>query len=238
MSKSTAIVKHGLSVSTMEEMKQFALAAYCAGILGKVENQARAVAEAVVKIQYGAELGIGPMQSLQGISLIQGKPAVGGILLAAKVKSSGRYNYRVVKHTAEECEIEFYEKGKPCGNSGFTISDAKKMGVYDRNPNWKTIPKNMLFARAISNGARWYCGDAFSGPIYSSEELMDEPAIAAEPVVVLDAPPTPAPKKKKNQPNKLIAAMGVETKEEPPGPPPVDEPPPPEPGSDIEEDFI
>jgi hypothetical protein len=29
----------------------------------------------------------------------------------------------------------------------------------------------MLFARAISNGVKWYCPDVFSGPVYVPEEM-------------------------------------------------------------------
>jgi hypothetical protein len=37
---------------------------------------------------------------------------------------------------------------------------------------WKNYPKNMLFARAISNAARFYCPEAISG-YYTTEELED-----------------------------------------------------------------
>jgi hypothetical protein len=57
----------------------------------------------------------------------------------------------------------------------------------------------MLFSRAMSNGARWYTPDLFTGPIYTPEEL-DGPALEADYRVVeepkTDAPkvePTPAP---------------------------------------------
>jgi hypothetical protein len=30
----------------------------------------------------------------------------------------------------------------------------------------------MLFARAISNGVKWYCPDIFSGPVYVPEEMQ------------------------------------------------------------------
>ncbi|RDT44717.1 hypothetical protein DXF87_27490, partial [Enterobacter roggenkampii] len=33
------------------------------------------------------------------------------------------------------------------------------------------FPKNMLFARAMSNGVKWFTPDVFSGPVYTPEEL-------------------------------------------------------------------
>ena len=35
--------------------------------------------------------------------------------------------------------------------------------------NWKNYPRNMLFARAMTNGARWFCPDVYCG--YAEEEL-------------------------------------------------------------------
>ena len=37
--------------------------------------------------------------------------------------------------------------------------------------NWSKYPKNMLFARALTNGAKWYTPDVFGGAIYEPEEL-------------------------------------------------------------------
>ena len=37
--------------------------------------------------------------------------------------------------------------------------------------SWKHYPRNMLFSRAISNGAKWYCPDLFGGPVYTPDEM-------------------------------------------------------------------
>src|SRR5574339_232881 len=52
------------------------------------------------------------------------------------------------------------------GNYTFTIEDAKKAGTK----NLDKFPRNMLFARAISNGVKWFCPDVFAGPVYTPEE--------------------------------------------------------------------
>jgi hypothetical protein len=48
------------------------------------------------------------------------------------------------------------------------MEDAKKAGTK----NLDKFPKNMLFARAISNGVKWYTPDVFSGPVYVPEEMQ------------------------------------------------------------------
>jgi hypothetical protein len=52
----------------------------------------------------------------------------------------------------------------------------------------------MLFARAMSNGARWHCPDIFGGPIYTPEELGVEVDGEGEPVkTIVVEPAAPAP---------------------------------------------
>lgn len=129
------------------------------------------VSKAVVKIVAGQELGFGPMASMAGFHLIQGKPTLSANLMAAAIKRSGRYNYRVKEMTPEVCSIDFFENKEFCGNSTFTLAEAQKAGTK----NIDKFARNMLFARALSNGAKWFCPDVLNGsPIYTPEELGAE----------------------------------------------------------------
>jgi hypothetical protein len=58
-------------------------------------------------------------------------------------------------------------------SSEFTIEDAKKAGLLTsgNRGSWEKYPRNMLFARALSNGAKWHCADIFGGPVYVPEEM-------------------------------------------------------------------
>lgn len=132
-------------------------------------------AEIIVRIAAGAEIGLRPFAAASGVTIIQGKPTLGAGAIAAAVKGSGKYNYRVLRHDSSACEIEFYEKWKgaewePVGRSVFTMDDAGRAGLLG-NPTWKKYPAAMLFARAISQGARWFTPDIFAGSIYTAEEL-------------------------------------------------------------------
>jgi len=131
-------------------------------------QDSREASQALVKILAGQEMGFGPFSSMVGINIIQGKPAVGANLMAAAVKSSGRYDYRVKVMSETMCEIVFYQGKDEIGVSKFTIEDARKAGTK----NLDKFPRNMLFARAISNGVKWYTPDVFNGaPVYTPEEL-------------------------------------------------------------------
>jgi len=135
----------------------------------------KSAAQAIVKIQAGQEIGIPPFAAMSGIHIIQGKPTIGAGLIASSIKGSGKYDFRVVEHSEKICSIEFFQGKESLGISTFTIDDAKKAGTK----NIDKFPKNMLFARAISNGVKFYTPDVFSGPVYTPEEMEQ---------VTIDAP--------------------------------------------------
>jgi len=126
-------------------------------------------AQAFVKIQAGQEIGIAPFQAMSGIHIIQGKPTIGAGIMAAKIKGSGKYDYRITTTNDNICSIDFFQGKEKLGNSTFTIEDAKKA----QTKNLDKFPKNMLFARAISNGLKWFCPDVFSGSVYVPEEMPE-----------------------------------------------------------------
>lgn len=133
---------------------------------------ARQGAQAVVKILAGREMGFGEIASMTGIHVINGRVSVGANLMASAVKKSGKYDYRVTENTEKVCAIEFFQGGQnkyeSIGVSRFTIEDARKAGTK----NLDKYPRNMLFARAMSNGVRWFCPDALGGaPVYTPEEM-------------------------------------------------------------------
>lgn len=130
-------------------------------------TDAKQMGQAFVKIQAGQEVGIPPFASMSGIHIIQGKPTIGAGIIASCIKGSGKYDYKVKEMSEKICSIDFFQGKEFIGNSEFTIEDAKKAGTK----NIDKFPKNMLFARSISNGVKWYCPDVFAGPVYVPEEM-------------------------------------------------------------------
>lgn len=162
-------------------------------------KDARDASQAVVKVLYGQEIGIGPVSAMMGVHIIEGKPAPSANLIAARIKGSGRYDYRVREHSADLCRIEFFELARTgqresLGFVEWSMEDARRANLGGRGP-WKTYPRAMLFARAISEGARVHCPEIFGGaPVYTPEELGAEVdaegnAIVQDAVVIEPAPP-------------------------------------------------
>lgn len=140
-------------------------------------RDARDEAQAIVKILAGQELGIPAVASMTGVYIVKEKVNLSANLIGAVIKRSGRYTYRVREMADKACRLEFFEKNgtgwESIGVSDFTWEDATKAGLVGSD-TWKKFPRNMLFARALSNGAKWYCPDVFGGPIYTPDELGAE----------------------------------------------------------------
>lgn len=153
-----------------EVMQRVAKAMVVSGYFKDVRD----IAQAVVKIQAGKELGFPAFASLMGIDIIQGKPALSSRLQAALIKRSPRYDYKIKTHSDQVCVLEFYENGELLGEVGYSIEEAQAAGLLGKD-NWKKYPSDMLFARAISRGVRRFAPDVTGGaPFYTPEELGAE----------------------------------------------------------------
>ena len=137
-------------------------------------SDAKEVNKAIVKIIAGQEIGLGAFSSMTGIHIIQGKPTLGANVIATLIKNDDRYDYKLEELTDRNCKVSFYENGEKVGESSFSFEDAEAASLH-RKDVWKKYPRNMLFSRAISNGARWFAAGIFGGmPMYTPEELGGE----------------------------------------------------------------
>lgn len=134
-------------------------------------------AELALRVKYGMEMGLGPATALQSVAIINGSPALTAGAIASKLAAHPEYDYEVTEHTDEKCTIVVhrFKRGewRACPASTFTMADAQQAGLVRQGP-WKQYPKNMLFARALTNAARWHAAEVFGGPIYTPDELGAE----------------------------------------------------------------
>lgn len=120
-------------------------------------------------ILFGEELGIGPMQSLNSIHVIEGKPSMSPELMRALVARAG---HRIDVKEASGDRVSLW--GKRCDNESeatvtWTMDDAKQAGLAGRGA-WKTYPRAMLLARATSELCRMIFADVVAGLSYTDEE--------------------------------------------------------------------
>jgi hypothetical protein len=182
--------------TAMFELDQRRAQAYAAS---KYWPDAASLAQAFVKIEAGRELGLPAIVAMSEVHVIQGKPTLGAGALATLIKTSGRYDYRVIELNDERCALRFLDvQAGDLGESVFTIEDARKAGLAARS-TWRQYPRNMLFARALSNGVAWFCPDVTTGRVYVPEELDG---------VVPETPPTPAAEPVEQQETEVRSSAG------------------------------
>jgi hypothetical protein len=133
-------------------------------------------------ILYGDELGIGPLQSLAKIAVIEGKPSLSAEAQRALILSAG-HDMWVVESTNTKCTVAGRRSNSEHTSTiSWTLDDAKRAGLAGRQ-NWRTYPRQMLMARATAELARLIFADAVGG-LLATEELEDadgEPTDAIEP---------------------------------------------------------
>lgn len=129
-------------------------------------SDARQTSQAFVKIMAGAELGIPPFSAMNAFHVIQGKVTMAANTIAARLKDSDRYDYRVIEKDATKCAIEFFEKGVSVWTETWDVERARRANVK----NMAAYPEAMLFARCITAGARAVAPNIV-GQFYTPEEL-------------------------------------------------------------------
>jgi hypothetical protein len=148
----------------------------------------------LLAIQHGSELGLSPMQSLQSIAVVNGRPAVYGDAALALVQSSPACAYvrEYVEgegdHLTAVCEVQ--RRGYPQPTvAKFSVADAKKAGLWGKTGPWSMYPSRMLGLRARGFALRNAFADALRG-LVTAEEAQDYPTPepVREPVVVRSKP--------------------------------------------------
>ena len=131
-------------------------------------------AEIAACILTGREVGIGPMESLSKINVIDGRPSMSAELMRSLVMRDG-HEIRYPTLTDDKVVAE----GRRAGSESWTtvtwsLTDAQRVGVASKDV-WKKYPRQMLSARATSELCRLLFPDALGGISYTPEELDGEP---------------------------------------------------------------
>ena len=185
---------NGLSLTTMADALAFST------MVSKTEfapKDFRGKPEAcLLAIQHGSEIGLSPMQSLQSIAVVNGRPTIYGdaalaVCLAALVcewvteSVDGEGDRMVATCSAQR-------RGYPAPIvSTFSVADAKAAGLWGKQGPWSQYPKRMLAMRARGFALRNAFADVLRG-LVTAEEAQDYQVTGIE-VVPARAAPAPTP---------------------------------------------
>lgn len=150
-------------------------------------------ADVGVILMYGAELGMSPVQALQGIYVVDGRPSLAAQTWLALARRAG-HSIKVTEHTTDTCSVRIVRgDGGDEHTSTYTLAEAKVAGLVAKK-NWQQNPKAMLLARAVSAGCRFACPEIALG-FYAEGELDDvaDTIVAAADVIRQEQATEPEP---------------------------------------------
>ena len=165
------------------------------------------VAKIFTRIMYGMEIGLPPVAACINVNVIKGRPALGSGGIAAKIMGSGIVRFHEVERTNDVCTLDWFRANKKVGRSSFSMEDANRAGLVKGGYScmYTKYPRNMLFARALTEGQRVYCPDLFNGSMYTPEELGQSEVVE---VTQPDRPAQDRDKERTAARNNLVEVIG------------------------------
>jgi hypothetical protein len=156
----------------------------------------------MIAIMHGLELGLTPMNALQSIAVINGKPTIYGDGAIGLVRGSGLLEW--IEETEETrpgagvtavCRVKRKGEPEPIERT-FSEVDAKRAGLLGKEGPWRTYPKRMLLMRARAFALRDGFADVLKG-VGIKEEVEDSVrnGTARAPHGSDDGPPPPPARK-------------------------------------------
>jgi hypothetical protein len=160
---------HGVQLRSFDEMARFCKAVINSGLAPKGFNSPEAV---MVAVQHGLELGLAPMQALQSIAVVNGKPVIYGDTALALATSHPAFLdiEETVEGNVATCVVKRRDRSAVVRT--FSEADAKKAGLWGKTGPWQQYPNRMLQMRARS----WALRDAFPDALRGlgiREEVQD-----------------------------------------------------------------
>lgn len=174
----TALVRAGIKFDNYETGWRLAKAIVAANMQPKsFGNGQQATCACFVAMQAGAEIGLSPMQSIQNIAVINGKPGIFGPAALALVESSGKLADLDEKiegtGDARAAVVTIQRRERRVREFRFSVADAKRAGLWGKTGPWTQYPDRMLIARARGFALRDVFPDVLLGCAHTIEELTD-----------------------------------------------------------------
>jgi len=105
-----------------------------------------------VAIAWGKEIGLAPLQSLQNIAVISGKPSVYGDAAMALVQNSATCD-NIEEYFEGEGTVNpvavcvAHRKNRTPVTAKFSVEDAKRAGLWGSKAPWSSTPNGLLQMR-------------------------------------------------------------------------------------------
>ena len=163
-----------LSPQSLDEAMKFA-SMICSSQLAPKDYRGKPD-DTLVAMMMGHELGLNPIQSIQNIAVINGRPSIYGDALLALVQNHPAFGG--IKESFDESTMTatctVWRKGGEKHTQTYSQGDAQTAGLWGKQGPWKQHPKRMLAMRARGFALRNQFADALAG-LVTREEAEDIP---------------------------------------------------------------
>lgn len=138
-----------------------------------------------VAMVYGRNLGVGALQSVQNIAVINGRPSVYGTLYWAIIISHPEFEDCVEESAEKSATVTLTRKGRTSKSATFTWEDAVKAGLDKKLDTWGKYPKDLLLWRARHKVGDALFADALKGiaPREVVQDYIDGEVVTSGPVI-------------------------------------------------------
>lgn len=181
--QSASFGQRGIEIRSYDELVRLAQTIADSGLAPKGLDKPQSI---FVAIQMGMEVGLSPMASVQNVAVVNGRPTLWGDAVLAACRGTGelevfeewfesdgvaspRNPTKYDDNTCAVCRVK--RRGGQVIEQAFSVSDAKRAGLWGKAGPWTQYPFRMLRSRARSFALRDGFGDALRGFRVAEEEM-------------------------------------------------------------------
>lgn len=173
-------------LTTIQSQKEYAEILSASNLLPRAYQ--KQPANVFTAMAMGEALGLKPIEAINSINVIQGKPELSAAMMGALVRRAGHKLRITCTKTPPSATATLIRKDDP--DAPFTVTwdekTAARAGLWMSSPSWQKYPDQMMRARAVTEVCRMGAPDALSGFVYTAEELGGEPQDVFSPSPIVE----------------------------------------------------
>ena len=167
------------NIEAFNDAEQIAKALSSAGLVPEVYK--KNIPNTMIALEMAARIGVSPIQVMQNLDVIKGKPSWRSSFIIAALNSCGRFTPIRFHFEGDEKTEEYgcravakdYKTGDEIKGPLVTMKMVKAEGWYDKlGSKWQTMPELMFQYRAAAFFGRLHAPDILNG-MHSAEETID-----------------------------------------------------------------
>lgn len=189
---------HAIAFKTLDDVGRFTLMVHQSGMAPRGLDTPQKIA---VALMCGMEAGLSPMQAIQSVAVINGRPTMWGDAVLGLCSANPEFQDIQEDIAGEGDNMQaaccVSRKGRTKTLRTFSVADAKLSGLWKKAGPWTQYPQRMLQMRARAFALRDAFADTLKGIRIREEELdirtSADPKPAAPTIEFPDVPESVAP---------------------------------------------